>query len=92
MFLGDIEGYYNGDTGTKTVAVEMLQLNLDMISIQSHIALTLLLYAAANRDSIDEFDIYLETYMSQVVNFIDNQFDDTDDHSGTSIPYIFEHR
>ena len=94
-FIELIQGFFNGETGnTKTVAAEMLQLNLDLISIQAHIALTLLLYAADNRDSFDDvaFDSYLNIYMTDVENFIAEHFDDDNEHEGRSIPYIFEHR
>ena len=91
LVLETIEQTYKASTGSANLAAEMLQLNLDIISIQSHIALTLLLYAEANRDSIDDGDyaVYFEIYMNEVQDFIDNQFNS---NITTSIPYIFEHR
>merc|ERR1719414_1184146 len=68
----------------------MLQLNLDIVSIKSHIGLTLLLYTAANRDSIDDDDyvVYFDKYMSDVQDLINIHFNS---NSTKSIPYIFEH-
>ena len=92
LVLGNIQNAYAASEGTSDkVAAEMLQLNLDIVTIQSHIGLTLLLYAAANRDSIDDDDyvVYFDKYMSDVQDLINIHFNS---NSTKSIPYIFEHR
>ena len=78
---------YRGVNGkTKTVSAEMLQLNLDLVSIRSHAGLTMSLYASAN--SLDGFND--DFYMKDVENLIENQFGY--DNEELSIQYIFDQR
>ena len=80
------------DGNNITATAELLQLNLDILSMQAHAGLTIATYAAANRDTIDEvsFVSKLEYYRTDVQNFIDYQFGDDD--AELSLQLIFDRR
>merc|ERR1712012_500112 len=88
--VGTIAELFSGSQGgSQTVTVEMLQLNLDLLSLQAHAALTMLMYGAPYSNSIDDFDtVYVDKYMNDVEDFIQYQFGHQND--GLSLQYIFD--
>ena len=70
-------------------AESMLQYLLDMLSVQSHAAFSIVTYASINQEP-SEFAVTKVLYMVDVNHILDNQFDEENQYLG--VRAIFDRR